>query len=80
MTVTGSDDRGLPADGGSGRRRWRRVLAVAVEESDDGGACSFVRAPIAMQLSPTASSRQEEYDGDIVCTKFLTVRKLWMIY
>ncbi|KAF3523505.1 hypothetical protein F2Q69_00050974 [Brassica cretica] len=34
-----------------------------------GGACGFVRAPIEAWLVSTASSRREEHDGGLECTR-----------
>ena len=55
-------------------------VSRAREGRFSGGAYGFVRAPFEACLVSTASSRREEHDDGLGCTRFATVKKLWSIY
>ncbi|KAF2580689.1 hypothetical protein F2Q68_00001456 [Brassica cretica] len=63
MSVTGGD-------GGAYRRRRR--VPHARRGKTSGGACGLIRVPIAARSAATASSRREEHDDGLGCTRFAT--------
>ena len=71
------DDGGAAADyDGGGDFRLRRMDDTrAVGETCVGG-CGLIQAPIAARLAATASSRREEHDVGLGCTRFAMVRNI----
>ncbi|KAF2538521.1 hypothetical protein F2Q68_00020172 [Brassica cretica] len=87
--LAGGDGGAAAEDGGSaaedggesgGDDFWRRVDVTRSDGETCRGACGLIRAPIAAQSAATASSRREEHDDGLGCTRFATVKKLWPIY
>ncbi|WZZ25086.1 hypothetical protein YC2023_008487 [Brassica napus] len=73
VSVT-SGDGGIPAagDGGPAVATFSgggACTSRARRGETSGGACGFVRAPIEAWLVSTASSRREEHDGGLECTR-----------
>ncbi|KAF3501566.1 hypothetical protein F2Q69_00041691 [Brassica cretica] len=80
--LAGGDGGAAAEDGGEsgGDDFWRRVYITRSDGETCGGACGLIQAPIAARSAATASSRREEHDDGLGCTRFVTVKKLWPIY
>ncbi|KAF3500128.1 hypothetical protein F2Q69_00043326 [Brassica cretica] len=59
-------------EGGGDDFRRRRVNDTREVDETCGGAYGFVRTPIEARSAATASSRREEHDDGLGCTRFTT--------